>query len=30
MGELMRQLARVGSFWDMALGAFKRFIEEER
>lgn len=30
MGELMRQLARVGSFWDTALGAFKRFIEEER
>ena len=28
--ELIRKLEEVGAFWDTALGAFKRYLEENR
>ncbi len=28
--DLIRQLEEVGAFWDTALGAFKRYLEESR
>ncbi len=28
--ELIKQLEQVGAFWDSALDAFKRFVEDKR
>ncbi len=30
VGVLIRKLEEVSAFWDVTLGAFKRYLEEER
>ena len=30
MDAMLKKLAEVGTFWDTALGAFKRYLEENR
>jgi DNA-binding transcriptional ArsR family regulator len=29
IAQLIREIERVGAFWEIALGAFKRYVEEK-